>query len=210
MKSFPKIAVLLALFWFSLSGQIVSAESTQTVAPETKPTVETKEMREKLPHSYLHGLWDTNVHVRLPPLDLDEIQAEDAKRDVQEKALRIGVVRQLPLKVVLSEGKSNLGTWKELPDGSHVWILTIEAPNAIGIRVHIEGLTMSKQCEIVAYNTLDPSQLRGPYTDRSLGGRSEFWTGTIFSESVTVEYYCPPDDYKNKIELTVDQIIHIY
>ena len=188
----------------------LSSKRIYSVTAETKIVTKTKEARQKLPHSFLQGVWNTNVHVRLPVLKLDKLRTEDKKNNSKEKPTRIGVVRQLQQKAGSAAAKSNQGGWIELSDGSHVWQLTIEAPDTIGIRIHIDGLSMPKQCEIAVFNTLDPTEMRGPYTVKSLHGRDEFWTGTVFAESVTLECYCPADISISEVSLSVDKIIHIY
>ncbi len=163
-----------------------------------------------LPRSYAAGLWDKAVHVALGPLDLAEISQQDAKRLSEEKTLRIGVERDLPDVVALSKAKSRLGQWIALDDGSHVWRLTVGAEGAFGLRVHVAGLNMPDVCELRTFDAQDPVQTRGPYTNASLKRRANFWTGTVFSGSVTLECYCPPGVAPSDVAFTVDKIVHVY
>lgn len=195
---------------FFAINQRALAEQPASMEPTIKPKMEKKSIQKELPKSALHGLSITKAHIKLQPLDMDAIKAEDEKKDKTNKTLRIGVKRELPQAVTLLKSKSNLGDWTILPDGSRIWRLRIDAPGAIGIRVHIRGIVMPEQCEIFAYDTHERKQIRGPYSDRTLRAKDEFWTSTVFSESVTVECYCPTDIYRDKFKLTVDQIIQIY
>jgi len=210
MKSITSVLYLLIGGFIAFPFQQALAEDIHTVEGETKPVDSRKDRPVKQPRSVQNGLLDTRAPVRLPPLDMNEIQTEDALKDGEDKTLRIGVIQQMPSPVTMSARKSNLGGWTALPDGGHVWRLGIEAPEAMGIRVHLSNLVLPEGCEISTFATTNPAQVRGPYTDQTLDGRDGFWTGSIFAGSVTVECYCPPDIPLDKVDLTIDKIIHIY
>jgi hypothetical protein len=210
MKSRAWIALLVAWGWTSLPTCAGAAETIQSVGAETKPVSAAKTQLAKRPRSLLAGLDSIPVQVRLPDLDRGPILAEDAQAEAHEKGVRIGVFRQLPEMARASKAQNRVGSWTALPDGGHVWRLSIESPGAIGIRVQVGGLSLPESCEIVAYASADPAQIRGPYAARALDGRNRFWTGTVFSEGVTVECYCPPDVPLDQVHFEVKQIIHIY
>ncbi len=207
MKTIARMACLLA--WGCLVVPVL-AEDVQSVDSETKPMERTIQKRVRLPRSIAAGIGNAAAPVRLPAVNLADIQAEDDARDPVDKALRIGIFRELPVPVAAARAKSTLGGWIAMPDGGHIWRLVVESPEAIGIRVHLAELALPDGCEITAYSTLEPSQMRGPYSSGTLDGREAFWTGTVFAESVTVEGYCPPGVSLDKISLTADRLIHIY
>ena len=210
MKSLAWIALLAAWGWTSLPICAGAVEPIYSVGAETKPVSTAKAQPARRPRSIQAGLDSVPVQVCLPELDREPILAEDAQSQSQEKGVRIGVFRPLPETAVASKAKNRIGSWTALPDGGHVWRLSIESPGAIGIRVQIAGLSLPDSCEIVAYASGDPAQIRGPYAARALDGRNRFWTGTVFAEGVTVECHCPPDVPLDQVRFEVKQIIHIY
>ncbi len=210
MKTCGWIVLGLAWGWASLPVCAAPEDSIQSVGAEIKPVSAAKAQPTRQLRSVRAGLASVPIQLRLPELDLGPVAAEDAQADPLEKGIRIGVVRPVPETAVASKTQNRGGSWTTLPDGSHVWRLSIESPGAIGIRVQISGLSLPKSCEIVAYATGDPAQIRGPYAPRSLNGRNRFWTGTVFAEGVTVECECPPNVSLDEVHFEVKQIVHIY
>lgn len=187
------------------------AQEPVSVSSVTKPADPVQKQAHPVPKSVRRGLKAVPVQVRFPALDRDAVQAEDDRINRKGKPLRIGVFRPVAEAAQFAKnGAADAGIWSALPDGTRIWRLAVESPDAIGIRIHLMELSLPEECEITAYATDDPAQLRGPYDAESLGGRTEFWTGTVFADVVTLELVCPPGTNPDRVDLAVDRIIHIY
>lgn len=193
------------------SPAVVQADEVLSVASEMKPVEPAKHKLARRPRSAAAGLGEAAVDFRLPTVDRVALAAEDAAADGPDKPLRIGVFRDLPAAPAPAKAKGGTGNWAVLPDGGQVWRLVVESAEAIGIRVHLGGVnTLPADSEITAYAANEPTQMRGPYSGENLSGRDDFWTGTVFSEKVTVECYLPPGADRAQAALTADRIAHIY
>lgn len=191
-------------------GSTALAGEVRSIASETKPVAIQRKAEAMAPVSIRNRMKDIGAAVKFPALDLIPIQAEDGRQDGWGKPLRIGVFREVPAEEGGAKVKSRQGEWVELPGGGQVWRWTVESPGAIGIRVHLADVSLPEGVEIAVFAAGDPVQMRGPYGKSSIGGRGEFWTGTVFAERVTVEVYCPPGVAVDGMALKADRIIHIY
>lgn len=185
-------------------GGVVSAPSA------TRPPSLVQKSLPALPPSFASGLWDTEVHVALGPLDMGVVGREDALRTREGKAFRIGVVREFAETVTLAGAKSRVGQWVALDDGSHVWRVTVQSEGAVGVRVHVAGVELPDGGQLNVFATEDPSQTRGPYARAELHGRKEFWTGAVFAGCVTLECHVPAGVLPERVAFRVDKIAHIY
>lgn len=209
MKPTMPIAVLAVAA--CVTGWAWAATQPVFSAPaERKPLGAAEQPTGIVPRSVQFGLPDTPVDVRLARLDATQLRAEDDLRRAEEKAFRIGVVRTLPGAASSSPRKNGAGRWTTLADGGRLWRLTIEAPDAVGVRLHLRRTALPEDGDIVAYATLRPWHARGPYTAASFRGRDARWTETVFSERVTLECYSPPTAGPPDIDVSVDRIVHLY
>ncbi len=97
---------------------------------------------------------------------------------------RVGVSRPLPGLDVSS------GQWWTSADGSKVWSLQIRSVGATGLRLHIKNFDVGTGTLWV----FDPnqSQSAGSYTAQGPHSTGEFWTNTIFSETVQMDFLPGP------------------
>ena len=175
------------------------------------PAMKAKSARFAVPRSFAAGLDANEARVTLAPLDMGAVAAQDAVRAVSgEKSLRIGMARKLAECVTVAGADGGAGVWTALDDGSHVWRLTFDVRGALGVRVQLSDVRLPTGCELLVFDADDPSSVRGPYTAASLDGRSTFWAGTVFSESMTVECYAPRGIDPDGVALKVKQVAHIY
>ena len=91
---------------------------------------------------------------------------------------RIGIHRALP------DGALDTGAWQTTVEGTAVWRMAIRSPGSSGIRVKFRNFSVGAG-KVWLY---DGSQVAGPYTGRGIFDNGRFWSATIFSESVTLEY----------------------
>jgi hypothetical protein len=109
--------------------------------------------------------------------------AERARLAQRSTPLAIGVNRPLPADAL------DAGAWETAADGESVWRMAISSPGAAGIRV--EFLNFAAGAGTVWL--YDGEQVAGPYTGQGIYGNGHFWSATIFSETVTLEYEPGPD-----------------
>ncbi len=192
---------------FSVSG-VWAAEYRASAPSAVRPTTMAAKALPLLPRSFAAGLWDIEPDRVLAALDMRVIEKEDAEAAATgEKALRIGVVRGLPRQVVLGEDPER---WTVLQDGTQLWRLTLRVEQAVGVRVHLSGVSLPEGSSLWVFDAEDPGQLRGPYTTTTLAGRHAFWAGTLFSETVTIECVVPRGAERASAALTIDRVAHIY
>lgn len=114
------------------------------------------------------------------------IEAEDAEREQIDKVLRYGVRREVGLDVTTG------GEWIEVVDVGLIWTADLVVPGAMGIRVQFTDFDLAPGAQVWVYAT-DESRILGPYEGRGLVGSGEFWTPTIYSDTVRIEYFVPFD-----------------
>jgi len=92
--------------------------------------------------------------------------------------LAVGVNRPLPA------GALNAGAWVTAADGESVWRMAISSPGAAGIRVQFLDFAAGAG-SVWLY---DGDRVAGPYTGQGLFDNGRFWSATVFSDSVILEY----------------------
>ncbi len=152
------------------------------------------------------------VSIGLPPLNLGALLDEDAldastpRKGVQ----RVGIVRSLPETVaVIGTQEPSAGSWQTLDDGSRLWSVTLESPDARAIRVHFAALHLPPGGQVIVYNTDNPAEAYGPYI-RPYGGEPDLWSASCFSDIVTVECRLPAEADLNDLKLLIDDVVHTY
>jgi len=91
---------------------------------------------------------------------------------------RVGIHRAVPPAAL------SAGAWETTPDGGRVWRMAIRSPGSEGVRVEFRNFSAGSG-KVWLH---DGSQVAGPYSGRGLFDDGHFWSATVFSESVTVEY----------------------
>jgi len=151
--------------------------------------------------------WDLNLStiepITLPPLDLDQIRREDSINDL-DKSLpwRYGVTRPIHLDLEAS------GTWTTLEDGSRLWRVAIQSPDAINLSVNFNDFHLPQGARLQLYNgdRTDKSKIYSNENNRpskKLG--SWFITGDI----ILIEYFEPSSSVGN-VSLKIGSVIHGY
>jgi hypothetical protein len=109
--------------------------------------------------------------------------AERAQLGAPGTKLKVGLHRALPADAV------SLGAWESLGEESHVWRMAIRSPGSEGVRLEFRNFSVG-QGKVWLH---DGTRSAGPYTGRGLYDNGAFWSATLFSESVTLEYEPAPD-----------------
>ena len=98
----------------------------------------------------------------------------------------MGVHRELPVAGLDS------GTWIVLPDGRHLWQLSIRSSGAAGLRLQFGDFSIGEG-RLWLHAGNPQGQIDGPYTGKGVYQNGEFWSGTIAGDHVTVEYEPAPN-----------------
>ena len=106
--------------------------------------------------------------------------SESEKARLAERAprLRTGIHRLAPAGLMQS------GAWQTAPDGTPLWRVAVRSPAAAGMRVEFRGFSVGEG-NVWLY---DGTQFVGPYSGRGPFDDGHFWSGTVGSESVVLEY----------------------
>ena len=162
--------------------------------------------------------------VRLPAIDRDALLRQDAMTKklggMNVKGLRYGVGRDLRLTAAD-------GHWYDVAGGARLWVGEIVSTDALGLRLHFNGVRLPEGAELAVYSPgaagvarsgsalMDPER-NVEFHQGSAAQRADFWTGSFFSDRARIEYLAPaaavaataaePDD----LPFTVDRLQHLY
>jgi lysyl endopeptidase len=158
--------------------------------------------------------------VRLAAVDRDALLREDAaaQRNAPMKAARYSLGRSLQV-----SGQD--GQWYDVAGGARLWAGEIASTDALGLRLHFQGVHLPAGAELAIYSSLEgPGQgvARNGYPrfapDRkvelhqgSAAQRGDFWTGSFPGDRARVEYLAPAGAaVSDELPFTVDRLQHIY
>jgi lysyl endopeptidase len=138
--------------------------------------------------------------VRLNPLSAEESQ----KFGTVGGKRRIGLHRDVPSSALRS------GTWTTLDDGRRAWRLVINSASASGVRVHFNDFSVGQgQVWLYPESTgTSTGAADGPYSGNGPWGNGEFWSSTIESESVVLEYAAEAGFKADTPPFRVQQLSH--
>ncbi len=161
----------------------------------------------------------TLPEVRLPAVDRDALLRDDAvaRRLGKAKGLRYSVGRDVRVSV-------QDGHWYDLAGGARLWAGEIVSADALGLRLHFQGVRLPAGAELAVYAPASPSQgvARSGYPrfdpDRkvelhegSAAQSGDFWTGSFPGDRVRVEYLAPAGAApSNGLPFTVSKLQHLY
>jgi hypothetical protein len=76
------------------------------------------------------------------------------------------------------------GAWQTASDGTPLWRVALRSPGSMGMRVEFREFSVGAG-KVWLY---DGAQFVGPYSGRGLYNDGHFWSATVASESVVLEY----------------------
>ena len=178
-------------------------------APFTDSAIKPAEVKHITPAGP-RGIGMTNLYtqhnrVETPKLDVKKLLQEDAAQ-TKLGPLRMGLVQEFEPKT----GED--GQWTELNDGGWLWTMAFHAPGAMAIRLRIRPWSPPAGAELIIYDAQAPTYSFGPFTYTLQKRSNEFWTPTIYSDEVRLEYYLPPDidHLEPKAHIKVDALLNQY
>lgn len=151
--------------------------------------------------------WDLNLAtiepIVLPPLDLERIRQEDSINDL-DKSLpwRYGVTRPLLLDLEAS------GTWTTLDDGSRLWRVAIQSPDAINLSVNFKDFHLPPGARLQLYNG-DRTDKSKTYSNENNRASKVLGSWFITGDIILIEYFEPYATVGN-VSLEIGSVIHGY
>ncbi len=201
--------ILLSLLFYCFcctSADVIHAEERAPFADAAEAKKDAIGIPRKTPRTLnLSELFQEDNIVVTSYLDVDELLREDAE---QKKLgpLRMGVVQEFEPR----SGKD--GKWTQLGKEGHLWTYAFIAPGAVGIRLRIKPWNPPSGSELIVYDALNPDQSFGPFGDSLKISGAPFWTPTLYTNEVKLEYYLPDDLDPGQVEnhITIDALLNQY
>jgi hypothetical protein len=110
-------------------------------------------------------------------------EGELARLAEPSRRLRTGIRRALAPHAMAS------GAWETTSEGTRIWRMAIQSPASRGMRVEFDDFSAGEG-KVWLH---DGTNIAGPYTGRGVFGDGHFWSDSVFSGSITVEYEPAPD-----------------
>ena len=158
-----------------------------------------------------HERVEAKQSVLLPafsPAQWDALQKKEASN--LKGRLQIGTGRSFDKPIVVNSKNIAASDWTTLADGSHAWALSVTSQGALGIRLHLENISLPAGARLLVYDPANPNNAQNSLTPDTLGGRADAWTGTIYSDQVTLECDVPSGADTAAVQFTVAELSHLY
>lgn len=127
----------------------------------------------------------------LPPIDAAKALEEDLKAASGTKPgpLRYALAAKVAVDA-LSAAKNAPGEWLDLPDGTSLWRLDIDAANAIGVDLGFNRFSLPQGAKLWLASR-DGAIVKGPWTDADNTRHGQFWTPIVDGGGVRLELLVP-------------------
>ncbi len=136
------------------------------------------------------------------PPNVPALLAEDESEEAKDIPFRFGYPYEVAYDL------TNSGTWDTLADGSRIWRLRIECPEAYSINLVYRMFWMPPGARFYIYNE-DRSHLIGAFTERNNKEYGEFATAPVPGAVSILEYY-EPAAVSGQGLLSIQRIVHAY
>lgn len=186
-----RVGTLLSLCCFSLYAQTVSpARPPRNIQAQGRPVAPTQRFALGAARRVDLGRIDPSLRTQGSP-----------RRGV----LRVGTHR------ALASAQLAQGTWQTATDGTPVWRLAITSQNALGVRVHFTNFSVGTG-KVWVHDTNTPAkQVFGPYSGAGRNGTGDFWSETVFSPTVEVEYEpAAGASASGQPPFTIAELVHLW
>jgi hypothetical protein len=144
----------------------------------------------------------------LPAAQLNGLLKADTSPD--KGPFQIGVGRVLDQPVVVDSNTVPAAAWTRLTNGWRVLLIDVASDGALGLRVHLESVSLPNGARVVVYDPANPAPEATPITAQSLYGASDVWTESIFSSEVVVECQVPPDVDIATVSFRATELSHFF
>jgi hypothetical protein len=146
----------------------------------------------------------------LPPLLSGEVESVISPPTNQIRRLQIGARRALQPAIVLNSKAVPGSAWSTSPDGSASWSAALTSQAGLGIRVHLENVSLPAGAQILLSNPDRPGLAPLTITTADLGPLHEAWTETVFGDRVVITCRVARETDRATATFTVGEISHIY
>ncbi len=116
--------------------------------------------------------------------NITQLRAEDQAAEENNTPPRVGIIIPADLNT------DNAGEWTTLPDGQHIWRLTVKAPGATATMLYYDRFYIPDGGKLFIYNA-DHTHLLGAYTSRTNPDDKIFATEFIAGDEIILEYNAP-------------------
>lgn len=141
--------------------------------------------------------------IRLPELNMSEIEAEDAERDqYKEFGFRFGIEHPVDLNT------ENSGVWT-IENGKMVWRLAVHAPDAKSMSFVFNEFDLPKGAELFIYDK-EQTHFIGAFNYKNKQANGMLSTSLVYGEDVIVELSAPETTGLSELRLSINQIVHGY
>ena len=161
-----------------------------------------QESSDASPYSFTHALTGTVPMIVMPAHDFSQ-DIKDA--EAFEKAGNYPrFARHFDVNVTML----NSGVWSELPNGDHVWRLSLKSAGALATDLFFDNFFIPEGAEFNVY-TADHKEVSRTYTFDDNQGNELFSTEFLQGEEQTIEYY-EPASVRGQGKLRLTQLAHQY
>jgi len=142
----------------------------------------------------------------------ENLRKEDAQREagLPKGRLRIGIGRAFGQPTTVNQRTTPAAEWVVLPDGWRIWSAQVTSPGALGIRVHLESLSLPEGARLVVYDPATLASETAPIMAGSVADERAAWAQTVFAERVVVECQVPPGLDPSRVEFALTGVSHLY
>lgn len=156
-----------------------------------------------IPVSWSQNIRSSIVPIILPPLDLSEINAEDAVNDLDKsQPWRYGVKRELMVDIKLQ------GTQTVLDTGDKIWQLSILSQDAMNMSINFNKFYLPPGTRLQLYSG-DKEDLSKTYTQFDNRAANTLGSWFIEGEEIWIEYF-EPAHVNKPFKIEIGSIIHGY
>lgn len=142
----------------------------------------------------------------LPSLDMNKIKKEDIDDESNGVPPRFGYPHEV------NYNMDNSGEWADLQDGGRIWRLSISCPDALSINLLYDKFWIPEGAKFFIYSN-DHKHSIGAFTSANNNGERNdlqgFATGLVYSDQITLEYYCPQEVKENGV-ISIAYAVHGY
>jgi trypsin-like peptidase len=152
----------------------------------------------------LDTLFPAGERIETPALEVPSLVAEDEAGAFE--AQRMGVIENVRV------SSYDAGEWTTLADGGWLWTASFRASGASALELRIAPWKPPSGAEVIVFSAADPSYAAGPFTLSYPNRLDAFWTPSLYTDEVRLEYYLPPgsDPAAEQSELIVTGVLNQY
>ena len=154
-----------------------------------------------IPYSFENNVRSDFQILTLPEVEVEALLAEDEIAS-KDEPLRFGYPHSVSLDM------NNSGTWQDLPDGTKLWRLQINCPEARSINLIYNDFHLPPEGEFYVYND-DLTSVYGAFTENNNKVHREFSTTPTSGSTTILEYHHPSENISD-VSISISSVIHGY